>query len=237
MKRTLVSWSAGKDSAWMLHVLRQQPDVELVGLITTFNESADRVAMHAVRRTLVEQQAASLGLPLWPVMLPSPCSDEEYRRRMGQLIEKAQAAGVTHCAFGDLFLEDIRDYRIRQLADTGIEPLFPIWCEEKDTPDLAGRILAAGFRAVLTCVDPRQLPREFVGRQFDKRLLGELPATVDRCGEHGEFHTLCYDGPIYQTPIDIEVGKIVERDGFVFADAVPVSCSKTTVGRVDHVPV
>jgi uncharacterized protein (TIGR00290 family) len=221
MKQVLVSWSSGKDSSWMLHRLRQREDVAVVALLTTFNELADRAAMHAARRTLVEQQAASIGLPLWPVMLPSPCSNAEYATRMAALIERAQAAGVTHCAFGDLFLEDIRDYRVRQLSGTGVQPLFPIWCGQRETPRLARDIIAGGFRALLTCVDPRQAPASLAGRPFDEQLLADLPPSVDPCGERGEFHTFCYDGPIFRSPVSVEVGQVLERDGFVFADLTP----------------
>ena len=193
--RVLLSWSSGKDSAWALHVLRQRPDLEVVGLLTTFNEESNRVAMHAVRRELVEAQAAAAGLPLVPVMLPYPCTNEVYERRMRAALAEAKAAGVTHMAFGDLFLEDIREYRVRLLQGTGIEPLFPIWTTAEETPALARRMLAAGLGAVLTCVDPKQLSERFVGRQYDETLLAELPAGVDPCGERGEFHTFCYRCP------------------------------------------
>ena len=185
IKRVLLSWSSGKDSAWTLHKLRQQDDVEVVALLTTFNESVARVAMHAVRETLVEAQASAAGLPLWTVGLPSPCSNEEYESRMRALIERAQAAGISHFAFGDLFLEDIRAYRIRMLAQTGIEPLFPLWGAPDATAALAREMLDGGLRAVLTCVDPKQLPAEFSGRYYDTALLAALPATVDACGENG----------------------------------------------------
>jgi uncharacterized protein (TIGR00290 family) len=218
MKRVLLSWSTGKDSAWMLHLLRQQPGVELIGLLTTFNELAERVAMHAVRRCLAERQAEILGLPLWPVPIPSPCTNQEYERRMASLCERAVASGVTHVAFGDLFLEDIRDYRIRQLQGTGLEPLFPIWCGEYETATLARKMIAAGTRAVVTCVDPRSLPPEIAGRDFDDLLLDQFPPAVDPCGERGEFHTFCYDGPMFPEPVPVQVGEIVVRDGFVFAD-------------------
>ncbi len=220
-RRVLLSWSSGKDSAWTLHVLRQQPDVELVGLLTTFNEAADRVAMHAVRRELAERQAAATGLPLWSVALPSPCSNEEYEARMRALITRAQAADVTQVAFGDLYLEDVRDYRVRMMAGTGIEPVFPIWCAPDQTPALARRMISAGLRAVLTCVDPRQLDGAFVGRSFDAGLLAELPAGVDPCGERGEFHSFCHAGPMFEGPIPVRLGETVTRDGFCFADLLP----------------
>ena len=221
-KRVLLSWSSGKDSAWALHVLRQRGDVELVGLVTTFNETADRVAMHAVRRELVEAQAASVGLPLLPVWLPWPCSNEIYERLMLDLLHEARRQGVTHVAFGDLFLEEVRDYRIRLLAGTGLEPLFPLWGTPADTPALARRMLDAGLRAVLTCVDPAQLDGRFVGRAFDAALLAELPPSVDPCGERGEFHTFCTDGPMFAAPVAVRAGAVVQRDGFYFADLVPL---------------
>lgn len=218
--RALLSWSSGKDSAWTLHVLRGQ-GIEVVGLLTTFNEAVDRVAMHAVRRVLVEAQADAVGLPLWPVPLPWPCSNAEYERRMAAVIARARDAGVTHVAFGDLFLEEIRAYRLRQLAGTGIEPLFPLWGTAKDTPQLARRMLNAGVRAVLTCVDPKQLSPSFAGRFYDAALLADLPRSVDPCGERGEFHTFCCGGPMFVREVPIESSDRVCRDGFWFADVTP----------------
>ena len=214
----LLSWSSGKDCDWTLHRLQQSRDFELVGLLTTFNESADRVAMHAVRRELVERQAAAVGLPLWPVFLPWPCANAVYEQRMASAIAAARQRGVSHMAFGDLFLEDVRNYRIFQLAGSGIEPLFPLWGSPTATPALAREMIDGGMRAVLTCVDPRQCPAGFVGRPYDHALLAELPAEVDPCGERGEFHTFCFDGPMFHESIAVDVGEIVERDGFCFAD-------------------
>jgi len=216
--RALLSWSSGKDSAWSLHVLRQQNAVEVVGLVTTFNESANRVAMHAVRRELVEAQACAAGLPLWPVHLPWPCSNDEYEARMRDLLARARQQEITHFAFGDLFLDDIRAYREKQLTGTGITPLFPIWGTPADTPGLAQAMLAGGLRAVLTCVDPAQLSGRFAGREFDAELLAEFPASVDPCGERGEFHTFCYAGPMFSRPIPVRTGEQLVRDGFHFAD-------------------
>ncbi len=220
-RRVLLSWSSGKDSAWTLHVLRQEPDIEVVALLTTFDQAADRVAMHAVRRPLVEAQAAAAGLDLWPVPLPSPCSNPEYEERMRAAIARAREEGVTHVAFGDLFLEDIRAYRSRMMAETGIEPLFPLWCSPADTPALARTMLHAGLRAVLTCVDPRQLPETYAGRTYDASLLSELPPAVDPCGERGEFHTFCCAGPMFTSEIAVQVGELASRDGFCFVDLVP----------------
>jgi uncharacterized protein (TIGR00290 family) len=219
-RRVLLSWSSGKDSAWALHILRQQPGVEVVGLFTTFNEAVGRVAMHAVRRELVDAQVAALGLPLWPVNLPWPCSNADYEHRMGAIFVRAKEEGITHAAFGDLFLEDVRDYRIRQLSGTGIEPLFPLWGTPNGTPNLARQMLNGGLRAVLTCVDPKQLSEDFVGRPYNAALLADLPPEVDPCGERGEFHTFCCAGPIFAREIPVRLGELVTRDGFRFADLV-----------------
>ena len=216
--RAILSWSSGKDAAWALHELRRGGDVEVVGLLTTFNEAADRVAMHAVRRGLVEAQAAAAGLPLHTVMLPHPCTNEVYEARMGAAIEECRASGISHMAFGDLFLEDVRGYRIRLLAGTGVEPLFPLWGTPDDTPGLARRMLAGGLGAVLTCVDPARLDESFLGREYDEALLSDLPAGVDPCGERGEFHTFCYRCPGFEGEIPVSVGEFVHRDGFWFAD-------------------
>jgi uncharacterized protein (TIGR00290 family) len=214
--RLLLSWSSGKDSAWTLHRLRQSNDYEIMGLVTTVNQEFNRVAMHGVREPLLEAQADAAGLPLWRLPLPHPCPNAEYERIMRGLIERAQAAGVTHMAFGDLFLEDIRAYRERQLTGTGITPVFPLW--GIDTKQLARDMLAGGLRAHLTCVDSRQLDAAFAGRAYDDALLAELPAGIDPCGEHGEFHTFCYAGPMFDRALDVRTGEVVTRDGFVFAD-------------------
>lgn len=219
--KVLLSWSSGKDSAWALHTLRQRADLEIVGLLTTVNESADRVAMHAVRSQLLRVQAAAAGLPLHAVGIPSPCSNGQYEAAMSIAIMRARAEGVTAIAFGDLFLEDIRRYRVEKLAGTGIEPLFPIWGIPTDR--LAREMIAGGLRARLTCVDPKQLAPSFVAREFDSALLADLPPSVDPCGERGEFHTFAYAGPMFSAPIAIESGEVVTRDGFVFADLLPSS--------------
>jgi|ERR1044071_3728559 diphthamide synthase (EF-2-diphthine--ammonia ligase) len=221
LNRVLLSWSSGKDSAWALHVLRQGADVEVVGLLTTFNEVADRVAMHAVRSSLAHAQAAAARLPLWQVPLPSPCSNAEYEDRMRAVLGRAREEGVTHMAFGDLFLQDVREYRVRLLSGSRIEPLFPLWCSAADTPALARSMLASGLRAILTCVDPRQLPESFAGRAYDAELLADLPPTVDPCGERGEFHTFCFAGPMLASEIGVQVGETVFRDGFYFTDLLP----------------
>jgi uncharacterized protein (TIGR00290 family) len=217
--KILVSWSSGKDSAWMLHTLRQQHPGAAAGLLTTVNEAFDRVAMHAVRRTLLEAQAEAAGLPLHVVGLPWPCPNEEYERRMGESVKRFVSDGFTHVAFGDLFLEDVRSYRERRLADTGLTPLFPLW-KTTPTAELAREMIASGLRAVLTCVDPRKLPGSFAGRSFDLHLLADLPPEVDPCGENGEFHSFVWDGPMFRHSISARVGEVVERDGFVFADVL-----------------
>lgn len=217
-RRVLLSWSSGKDSAWALHVLRRQPGVEVVGLLTAFNAEADRVAMHAVRRGLVEAQCAAAGLPLRPVFLPFPCSNDAYETRMREAIGRAVADGITHLAFGDLFLEDVREYRIRLLANTGMEALFPLWCSPADTPALARTMIREGLSAVLTCVDPRQLSETFAGRVYDTAMLSDLPPGVDPCGERGEFHSYCFAGPMFLSSIAVRVGETIRRDGFCFTD-------------------
>lgn len=219
LPKALLAWSSGKDSAWTLHVLRQRGNVEVVGLLTTINEVHDRVAMHAVRTALLQAQAAAAGLPLWPVPIPSPCSNGEYEAAMSAAIRRAQVADITIMAFGDLFLEDVRHYRETQLASTGITPLFPLW--GLPTKELAAHMIRDGLRARLTCIDPKQIPASFVGREFDESLLAELPPGVDPCGERGEFHTFAYAGPMFRHPIPVERGEIVTRDGFVFADLLP----------------
>jgi uncharacterized protein (TIGR00290 family) len=217
--RALLSWSSGKDSAWTLHVLRVRGEVDVVGLLTTVNVVHDRVAMHAVRTELLRSQAEAAGVPLWPVAIPSPCANAEYESAMAGAVARARDAGITVMAFGDLFLEDIRRYREERLSGTGLRPIFPIW--GASTGSLAREMIAGGLRARLTCVDPKQLAPSFAGREFDVALLDELPASVDPCGERGEFHTFAYDGPMLRHPVVVQAGEIVERDGFVFADLVP----------------
>ena len=217
--KLLLSWSSGKDSAWALHRLLQGDEFEVVGLVTTVNQSFQRIAMHAVREVLLERQAASAGLPLWKVPIPHPCSNERYAKAMTELLERARSAGVSVMAFGDLFLEEIRRYREQQLEGRGIAPLFPLW--GLPTAELAREMVDAGLGARITCIDPRQMPRRFAGREFDANLLEELPAGVDPCGEHGEFHTFAHRGPMFREPVPVEPGEIREREGFVFADLLP----------------
>jgi uncharacterized protein (TIGR00290 family) len=219
--KTLLSWSTGKDSAWSLYELRQTPGIEVAGLFTTVNAAFDRVAMHAVRRALLEAQAAAAGLPLHVIEIPWPCPNEAYEARMGAFVAEQAACGVEAMAFGDLFLEDIRTYREAKLASSGIAPLFPLW--GRDTAALADEMIAGDLMAHLTCVDPKKLPAHFAGRAFDRALLAELPAGVDPCGENGEFHTCVSAGPMFAHAIDVRGGVIETRDGFVFADLLPAA--------------
>jgi len=211
-----MSWSSGKDSTMALDAVASAGDVEVTALLTTVNAQADRVAMHGVRRQLLKAQADRLGLPLVTIEIPSPCTDEVYEDRMAEAVAAAAADGVAYIVFGDLFLRDIRTYREEHLARTGVSPLFPLWGRPTDV--LAREMLASGVEAVITCVDRAQLGGDFAGRSFDGQLLAELPGSVDPCGENGEFHTFVWNGPGFSSPIDIELGEVVERDGFVFCD-------------------
>ena len=219
MKRALLSWSSGKDSAWALQVMRGAAGAEIAALLTTFNHVADRVAMHAVRRKLVEAQAAAAGLPLRAVELPWPCSNQEYEARMAEACQAAVADGFEAIVFGDLFLRDIREYRERKLMGSGLEPLFPLW--EIPTRGLALQMIEGGLRACITCVDKKVLDARFAGRKFDRALLADLPAGVDPCGENGEFHTFAYAGPMFRHSIPVSPGELRDADGFVFADLIP----------------
>ncbi|HWG57855.1 MAG TPA: hypothetical protein VN661_02285 [Candidatus Acidoferrales bacterium] len=214
-----LAWSSGKDSAWALEMVRRSGDFEVTALLTTVNQAFQRVAMHAVREGLLDMQAEAAGLPLVKVAIPSPCSNEAYEQAMSEAMERARGEGVRHVIFGDLFLEDIRAYREKNLAACGMSGVFPLWL--KDTRLLAQEMLAGGLSAHLTCVDPRKLDRSFAGRRFDASLLEDLPAGVDPCGENGEFHTFANAGPMFREGIEVAAGEIVERDGFVFADLLP----------------
>jgi uncharacterized protein (TIGR00290 family) len=220
--KTLLSWSSGKDSAWTLHVLRQQ-GVPVAALLTTINEAADRVAMHGVRSSLLDAQAESVGLPLWKIPLPWPCTNQDYEARMADACRRAVTEGFDTIAFGDLFLRDIREYRERQLTGSGLTPLFPLW--DLPTAQLARDMIAAGLRARLSCVDPKALDASFAGRELDQKLLEDLPPHVDPCGENGEFHTCVYDGPMFRVPIGIEAGAAHEINGFCYADLLPCPAS------------
>lgn len=218
-----LAWSSGKDSAWSLHVARQDGDFEITALLTTVNRTYNRVAMHAVRESLLEAQAAAAGLPLVKVPIPSPCPNEVYEHAMAAAMSQARAEGVAHIIFGDLFLEEIRKYREENLAKCNMTPVFPLW--GRDTQLLAREMLAGGLRAYVTCIDPRKLDTSFAGRAFDSKFLADLPAAVDPCGENGEFHTFAWAGPMFSAQISIHSGEIVHRDGFVFADLLPVTAA------------
>jgi uncharacterized protein (TIGR00290 family) len=214
--KILLSWSSGKDSAWALHVLRQRHPEAVAGLLTTINDPVQRVAMHAVRREVLEGQAAAAGLPLRVVPIPDPCSNDEYEARMRKCIEQVRRERFTHVAFGDLFLEDVRQYRVRNLAGTGLTPLFPLW--NVPTHQLAREMIDGGLRARLACVDTRVLDASFAGREFDASLLADLPAGVDPCGENGEFHTCVYAGPMFASPLPIDTGMAVTKPPFSWRD-------------------
>jgi len=223
LKRALLSWSSGKDSAWALHVLRAR-DVPIAGLLTTFNQVADRVAMHAVRRALVAAQAEAAGLPLRAVELPWPCSNQQYEALMAEACRAAVADGFEAVAFGDLYLRDVREYRERMLAGSGLEPLFPLW--EMPTRGLADEMIRAGLRARITCIDKKTLDATFAGREFDQALLAALPPHIDPCGENGEFHTFAYGGPMFSRAIPVVPGELRDADGFVFADLLPAAAQR-----------
>ncbi len=214
-----MSWSSGKDSAFALHTVRTAAQVPITALLSTVHTGSDRVASHGVRRVLLQAQAHALGLPLHLVELPTPCPNNVYEQAMGEAMMAARQSGADQLVFGDLFLADVRAYREQALHGTGITPVFPLW--HRPTAELAADMLACGLRAVITCVDPAQAPAELAGRWYDEELLRELPAGVDPCGERGEFNTFVVDGPGFHTGVDVVVGEVSERDGFVFADVLP----------------
>jgi uncharacterized protein (TIGR00290 family) len=219
LPKAWMSWSSGKDSTLALHRVRTAGEVEVVALLTTVNAAFARVAMHGVRRALLDAQAAALSLPLHVVELPWPCSNEVYEQLMGAAVAAATGSGIDAVVFGDLFLQDVRAYRERALAGTGLAPLFPLW--EQPTDAVARELLELGVRAVVSCVDTAQAPPRLAGRWYDEAFLAELPAGLDPCGENGEFHTVVVDGPGFASPIPVTVGETVERDGFIFADVIP----------------
>ncbi len=220
MQKAFVSWSSGKDSAFAVHVAREEGLADVVGVLTTVNEVYDRVAMHGVRAALLDRQIEALGLPAIKVPLPSPCPNEIYEQRMDAACTGIKARGIEHIIFGDLFLEDIRAYREAKLRGAGMTPIFPLW--KRDTAKLARNMIASGLVAHVVCLDPKKLDRAFAGRIFDAQFLEALPADVDPCGENGEFHTVVTAGPMFKAPIAVRVGETVERDGFVFTDVIPV---------------
>ncbi len=220
-RKTLMSWSSGKDSAWALFKLQQNPEIHLVGLFCTVNKEYGRVAMHGVRVELLRKQAESIGLPLEIIEIPYPCSNAEYENIMGQFVERAKNDNIVHFAFGDLFLEEVRAYREEKLKGSGISPIFPIW--GIPTNMLSREMISGGLKMVITCINPKQMPIELVGKEYDDNFLNSLPETVDPCGENGEFHSFVFDGPMFNEKLEINIGEIVHRDDFVFADVLPQS--------------
>jgi uncharacterized protein (TIGR00290 family) len=219
-RKTLLSWSSGKDCAWALYKLQQDPEIDLGGLFCTVNSEFDRVAMHAVRVELLQQQAKSIDLPLNIIEIPYPCSNDLYEEIMALFVEKSKMANIEQFAFGDLFLEDVRNYREEKLNGTGISPIFPIWGVPTD--ELAKEMVVGGLRAVITCLDPKQISKDFIGREYNESFLNDLPEGVDPCGENGEFHSFVFAGPMFKKQVEISMGNIVQRDGFVFIDVVEI---------------
>jgi uncharacterized protein (TIGR00290 family) len=220
-RRTWLSWSSGKDSAWALQHLRRDPEIEVAGLFCTINREFARVAMHAVRVELLKRQAQNAGLPMQLIPIPHPCSDAEYAAIMKRFVLKTKKQGIECFAFGDIFLEDIRLYREKNLAGSGIAPLFPLWGME--TKKLSAEMVSGGLRAIITCVDPKRLSADFAGREYEESFLQQLPAAVDPCGENGEFHTFAFDGPMFKKPVKVAIGETICRDGFIFTDLLPAS--------------
>ncbi len=215
-KKTLLSWSSGKDSAWALHTLRQSNDIDLLGLFTVVNEKYDRVSMHAVRTEVLKLQAQAVNLPVKTIFIPDPCSNEECDIIMQEFMDKCVGNGIECMAFGDLYLEGVRQYREKQLYGTGITPHFPLW--NIPTSKLADKMITEGIEAYITCIDPQKVSPDFVGHKWNREFLDNLQDDVDPCGENGEFHTVVVNGPMFLNSLDVNVGKIVERNGFVYAD-------------------
>ena len=215
----LFCWSGGKDSAVALDELRRDSRYEIAALLTTVTEPFDRISMHGVRRELLERQASSLGLSLEIVLIPASCTNEIYESRMEAALLRFKSRGIRHVAFGDIFLEDLRQYREGNLARVGMHALFPIW--KRPTDELARDFIGRGFRAFTVCVDPRKLDESFAGREIDLDFLARLPAEVDPCGENGEFHSFVFDGPGFRETVAVHIGEIARRDGFIFCDLLP----------------
>jgi len=219
-EKVIVSWSGGKDSALALLEVIRTEEYEIAALLTTVTQEYDRVSMHGVRRVLLEQQAESIGVPLEKVLISENCSNEDYESRMREVLEKYLAAGVGAVVSGDIFLEEVRRRREDNLSKVGMRAVFPLW--KRDTGELAGEFIEAGFKAVITCVDSNTLCKMFAGRSFDKGFLSELPCGVDACGENGEFHSFVYDGPIFRERVSIKAGAVVlQENGFYYCDLYP----------------
>ena len=219
MEKIILCWSGGKDSAYSLFEIQREGNYEVAALLTTVTEDYDRISMHGVRRSLLEAQATSLGIPLTKVWIPKNCSNEIYEARMKEALLDFQKEEINRVAFGDIFLEDLRKYRENNLAQVGMSAVFPIW--KRDTRELARNFIGAGFKAVISCVDPKVLDESFAGRSFDQQFLASLPTGVDPCGENGEFHSFVHAGPIFKEPIAHRVGEVVHRDSFIYCDLLP----------------
>ena len=220
-EKILICWSGGKDSSLALQAVLQDPTLEVAALITTVTEGYERISMHGVRRALLHQQTKNLGFPLEEIRIPIGCVNAAYEEAMRRLLTRYQTQGVSRVVFGDLFLTDIRQYREKNLEQLEMTGIWPLWL--KDTKKLAQDFIRMGFRAILVCIDPKQIDPSFCGREFDASLLQDLPASADPCGENGEFHTFVYDGPIFREPIRVVKGEVVQRDGFWFCDLLPFS--------------
>jgi len=221
MGKVIFSWSGGKDSALALYELQRTRKYEVSTLLTTITGEYDRISMHGVRSTLLEQQARSLGFPLEKVAISKNASNEEYQARMEITLAKFQGNGISSVVFGDIFLEDIRKYREEQLSKVGMRGLFPLW--KRNTTNLSRTFVDLGFKAIVTCIDSRLIDKSFLGRLIDERFLAELPSNVDPNGENGEFHSFVFQGPIFRESISYTTGEIVERDPFYFCDLLPDS--------------
>ena len=220
MQKLVVSWSGGKDSAMSLYELRCGNRYEVVGLLTTITQDYDRISMHGVRRILLEQQAESVGIPLRKILIPKTCTNEIYERLMAEEMEQLKREGIFRVAFGDIFLQDLKDYREQNLANAGMTGVFPIW--KRDSRELVESFIYLGFKSIISTCDPRVIGQAFCGRVIDKRFLSELPVSVDPAGENGEFHSFTFNGPIFKQPVSFTVGEKVLRDGFWFCDLVPL---------------
>ncbi|KPK24778.1 MAG: hypothetical protein AMJ70_00835 [Dehalococcoidia bacterium SG8_51_3] len=219
MEKVIVSWSGGKDSALSLYEIQRSGKYQVASLITSINEHHDRVSMHGVRREMLEQQAQALGLPLIKIPIPMDCSEEEYESRLMGVLNQVKSDGIEHVVFGDIFLEWIKEYREKNLSRVGMTPILPIW--GRDTRELAQSFIALGFKAVITCVNTKAMPEDFLGRVFDEHLLAELPPKVDPGGENGEFHSFVFAGPIFQESIPYTLGRAVFKDSYGFRDVLP----------------
>lgn len=220
-RKTLLSWSSGKDSAWALHILRQDPCIEVVGLFCTINQASERVIMHGISVTLLQQQAKNIGLPLYLIKIPHPCNNHVYASAMTTFLDSIKKQNIEYVAFGDLFLEEIRKYREDHLKETGVTPIFPLW--GIPTRILSREMITSGLQAITICIDPKRISDKFAGRMYNESFLKAIPNDVDPCGEYGEFHTFVFDGPMFEKTVEFIPGETVHRDGFVFTDLIPLT--------------